>query len=128
MLRNAKGFAILWVLAMVAVLAAIAATAAPYLREINDNDRVAATADLSSCIDPTTIGDPQPPVLLPQLSLSLSALRARPRPQRIEHPEMWLAAERGIIPRHLDRRRDGDAIARRVLEQAERLGVLRLRA
>jgi hypothetical protein len=41
--RNAKGFAILWVIAMVAILAAIAATAAPYLQEINDNDRVAVT-------------------------------------------------------------------------------------
>lgn len=43
MLKNAKGFAILWVLAMVAILAAIAATAAPYLQEINDAERVAAT-------------------------------------------------------------------------------------
>jgi phospholipase C len=92
------------------------------------NERVTASNDLSSCIDPTTLRDPQPPVVLPQMSLSLSALRARPRPARIEHPEMWRAAERGYIPRHLDRRRDGDAIARRVLEQAARLGVVRLRA
>ena len=44
MLKNAKGFAILWVIAMVAVLAALAATAAPYLATIRDREMVAETA------------------------------------------------------------------------------------
>jgi phospholipase C len=90
------------------------------------NGRVDAASDLSSCIDPTALGRPRAPITLPQMAVSMSRLRRRPAPLRREHPEMWEAAERGIIPRRLDRRRDGDAIARRVLEQAERLGVVRL--
>jgi phospholipase C len=93
------------------------------------NAREAATNDLSSCIDPAFFGRPQPPVVLPAVQLSMSALRAwaARRPRRIEHPELWEAAERGIIPRHLDRRREGDAIFRRVLANAERLGAVRIR-
>jgi len=99
------------------------------------NARVSASNDLSSCIDPTTIGAPQPPVVLPQMAVSMSALAARARARgraqlgggHVEHPELWRAAEEGVIPRYLDRRGDGDAIARRVLEEAARLGVVRLR-
>ncbi|MCC6551723.1 MAG: alkaline phosphatase family protein [Polyangiaceae bacterium] len=91
------------------------------------NARVDATNDLSACINPAYIGNPQPPVVMPQMSVSMSALRARfARGQREVHSEIWDAAERRI-PRHLDRRREGPEITRRVLEQAERLGVVRLR-
>ncbi|HEU4412104.1 MAG TPA: alkaline phosphatase family protein [Polyangiaceae bacterium] len=91
------------------------------------NGRVDATNDLSCCIDPAALADPHPPVTLPPTTVSLSRLRARARrPRAPHHPEIWAAAEGGLIPRHLDRRREGDAITRRVLEHAVRLGAVRL--
>jgi phospholipase C len=89
------------------------------------NARVDATSDLSCCIDPATLGKPRPPIKLPRTTVSLSGLRARGS-KRNHHPEMWAAAESGRIPRHLDRRGESDAITRRVLEYAARLGAVRL--
>jgi hypothetical protein len=43
MRKTTKGFALLWVIVIVAILAAIAGTAAPYLQEINDMERAATT-------------------------------------------------------------------------------------
>lgn len=95
------------------------------------NARVEAARDLSSCIDPALLQQPQAPVVLPQLDVSMSRLRGRwlegRGGWRGEHPELWEAAERGVIPRHLDRRHEGGEITRRVLAQAERLGAVRLR-
>jgi phospholipase C len=89
------------------------------------NSRVAAANDLSSCIQPAYLQDPQPPVELPAVNVNLNALRPRPA-SRHEHPEMWDAAERGDIPAHLDRRAQGEAIMRTVLDWGERLGAVRL--
>ncbi|WP_434048171.1 MULTISPECIES: alkaline phosphatase family protein [Sorangium] len=90
------------------------------------NARSAGANDLSCCIDPALLRDPQPPILLPEVEISLSQLRARTE-TGISQPELWEAAERVIIPRHLDRRREGPDIARRVLANAERLGAARIR-
>ncbi|MGK4004756.1 alkaline phosphatase family protein [Sorangium sp. So ce1036] len=90
------------------------------------NARASAANDLSCCIDPALLRSPRAPIVLPQLEVSLSRLRARTAP-RISQPELWEAAERGLIPRHLDRRDDGPQIARRVLAHAERLGAARIR-
>jgi phospholipase C len=90
------------------------------------NQRIAAANDLSACIHPDYLTDPQPPVTLPVLNISLSVLD---RPVRGDHhSEMREAAESGRIPAHLDRRAQGKEIARSVLEHAERLGVVRLKA
>jgi phospholipase C len=89
------------------------------------NARVEATADLSACIQPAYLRDPQPPIELPPVTVNLTALRPRPA-SRHEHPEMWDAAERGLIPPHLDRRAQGDAIMRTVLSWGERLGAVRV--
>ncbi|WP_437683147.1 alkaline phosphatase family protein [Sorangium sp. So ce131] len=90
------------------------------------NARQRGTSDLSCCIDPALLRDPQAPILLPEVNISLSQLRARTE-GRISQPELWEMAERGLIPRHLDRRGEGPQIARRVLAQAERLGAARIR-
>jgi phospholipase C len=90
------------------------------------NSRVAAANDLSSCIQPAYLEDPQPPVELPLVSVNLNALRPRPA-SRHEHPEMWDAAERGDIPAHLDRRAQGEAIMHAVLDWGERLGAVRVK-
>jgi phospholipase C len=89
------------------------------------NDRVSATNDLSSCIDPATLSNPQPPPQLPQMTISLSRMRARPAGPP-HHLELGQMADRGAIPSRLDRRRDGQAIAEHVLAQGARLGALRL--
>jgi phospholipase C len=91
------------------------------------NQRVDAANDLSSCIDPALFNNPQPPITLPELQVSMSRLAAR-KEQRITQPELWDAAQRGLIPRHLDRRSEGLQITRRVLSHAERLGAVRLRS
>jgi phospholipase C len=88
------------------------------------NQRVTDTNDLSSCISPLYLRDPQAPIPLPMLSISMDALKRRPA--RIYHEEMWDAADRGVIPKHLDRRAESAEVARRVLEWGERLGALRL--
>ncbi len=90
------------------------------------NARAAAASDLSCCIDPALLRDPQGPITLPEIAISLSQLRSR-RERGISQPELWDVAERGLIPRHLDRRAEGPEIARRVLSHAERLGAARLR-
>ncbi len=88
-------------------------------------ERIAAANDLSSTIHPAYLDDPQPPVMLPVVNVDLAILD---RPTRGDHhPEMREAADRGVIPPHLDRRSEGDAIARRVLAAGRRLGAVRLR-
>lgn len=89
------------------------------------NARVEATADLSCCIQPAYLEDPQPPIQLPPVTVNLAALRPRPA-SRHEHPEMWDAAERGLIPPQLDRRAQGEEIMRTVLAWGERLGAVRV--
>jgi hypothetical protein len=41
------------------------------------------------------------------------------------HTELWDLAESGAIPAHLDRRAQGDRIAKHVLEVGRRLGAVR---
>ncbi|MBC8073264.1 MAG: phosphoesterase, partial [Deltaproteobacteria bacterium] len=88
------------------------------------NTRVEATADLSSCIDPDFVDDPQPPAMLPALQVR------RPKPglttaRGESHDELFAIAERhGFDPakRHALAKRSLDA----VLEWGERLGALEI--
>ncbi|MBL9024952.1 MAG: alkaline phosphatase family protein [Myxococcales bacterium] len=89
------------------------------------NQRMAEANGLSSAISPAFLRNPQAPVTLPQLEISLASLE-RPAPP-VYHREMWEAADRGIIPKHLDRRAQSAQITRRVLEHGARLGAIRLR-
>lgn len=89
------------------------------------NARMEAANDLSACIDPAYLASPQPPSTLPLIKVPMSRVFGRKTPLGT-HPEMWDAAESGWIPPHLDRRSQGDAIARRVLEYGVRLGAVKL--
>ena len=84
-----------------------------------------AANDISSCIDPAFLSAPQPPVVLSAVPISVSKV-FRPKQHPISQPELWLMAESGLIPPHLDRRSEGDAIAMGVLAHGARLGAVRL--
>lgn len=86
------------------------------------NARVGAAKDLSSCIQAAYLDDPQPPVTLPQLTISMSKVLSRPAPT--SHVEMHEAMKH--VPAHLDRRAEGVEITKRFLAHAERLGVVKV--
>jgi phospholipase C len=90
------------------------------------NPRATLAADLSTCLDPALLDDPQPPPTLPPIVMSRRALAARQARLRghVAHHELD-AAIAGIDPA-LDRRGDTDAIVSRVLGWGERLGVVEL--
>lgn len=108
----------------------VAATAARRWGLEPMNDRAAQAGDLSVCIDPSRIGDPLPPPVIPQVAVSLGALRRRQelarRVGQVSHVELMRAIDAVRPPRALDRRGDADAIARRVLAWGERVGAVRL--
>jgi phospholipase C len=96
------------------------------------NMRAAAAADLSSCIDPALLGNPQPgPALPAPPPVNLTALREVDRHLRgvrpESHVELWDMAEAGLIPRHLDRRDRSLETALAWLHEGERLGAVNLR-
>lgn len=88
------------------------------------NTRVTATRDLSVCLDGLAVASPKPPPILPPVPVSRRALLARREPA-IHQPELWDLAERGVIPRELDRRHEGMDLTWRVLACGERLGAIR---
>lgn len=87
--------------------------------------RVASANDVSSCIQPEYIDDPQPPITLPMTTISLSKLFSRPSDSRA-HPELRAALDAMKPSKKLDRRDRSDEITRMVLAHAERLGVARI--
>lgn len=91
------------------------------------NGRVDATADVSSVIDPEYLAAPQPPPVLPMVDVSMSTLERLERaPEALHHHrEMREVADRGGIPKHLDRRDQGASITRTVLAHGKRLGAVR---
>ncbi|HEY4121897.1 MAG TPA: alkaline phosphatase family protein [Byssovorax sp.] len=90
------------------------------------NARVGVTNDLSCCIDPSLFGSPRPLAALPAAPISMRRLRARERTGRIAQPEMWSAVERGVVPRHLDKRSSGFERAERWLRVGADLGAVKL--
>jgi phospholipase C len=90
--------------------------------------RSAAANDLSSCIDPSLIAQPRRAPQLAPVTISLGKLAEKMRQpiHRRLQPELQDLADRGEIPRHLDRRAEGADVTRRVLEAGQRLGALRL--
>lgn len=88
------------------------------------NDRVAETADLSSCIDPALLGNPQPGPTVPPVEISLRAIERRPVTNT--HPEMVSALARRAMPREVDRRGRDREVTRLWLERAARIGAVRL--
>lgn len=88
------------------------------------NERVSATNDLSSCIDPALVGNPQPPAKLPSLVVSRAELFAE-RYRGSSQPELAAMIADGRIPLPADRRHASASreAAELLLAHAERLGV-----
>ncbi len=91
------------------------------------NVRVEDANDLSSCIDPSTLRDPRPPIRLPKMQVSLDELLVE-APQT-GHPELRAMIQDGRIPLPPDRNYPGAGrdLALKFLGHAERLGVIELR-
>lgn len=91
------------------------------------NDRVTATNDLSSCIHPDYLQDPQPPISLPKIQAKLSDLLATKGPKQ-SHPELRGMIARGEIPIPEHRRGPNASIdiSMSLIAHAQRLGVLKL--
>ncbi len=88
------------------------------------NERVAAAADLSPCLDPGWLTSPQPAPELPTLTMSRAAIRARPASHA--HAELAAIADAMALPPHLDRRGRDAEVTAAFLGEAERLGAIRL--
>jgi phospholipase C len=87
--------------------------------------RAAASKDLSVCINPNYIDDPQPPAPLPKIDVSWKEAIAHVGQQTSQHELMEYAGiEVPLRGRHL---RDAQAACKRLLERAEKLGVINLR-
>lgn len=94
------------------------------------NDRVAATNDLSSCIDPALIGNPQPPPAIPPVKVSMGDIENWPKVDA--HPDIERAMDAvrssSRIPesqwKELDRRDRDLEITRMWLAHAARLGAV----
>jgi phospholipase C len=88
------------------------------------NERVAATNDLSSCIHPDLLTDPQPGIVLPEIEIDEGGLI-----EKLEHvntqPELWAAAENGEIPTELDYRSDLVGTTRALIRKARDYGLVR---
>jgi len=87
------------------------------------NARVEATNDLSSCIDPSFVDDPQPPASLPKMVVK--------RPQvhfaGAHFPgqaELFALADQGGVPARHDRRAHAEETMATILAWGERLGTL----
>ena len=87
------------------------------------NQRHAEANDLSCCIDPALLDDPQPPAPLPKIDASIAKLTARVG-RTTSQPELFAAA--GVTLDEAYRQRVVDDTVR-LLERAEALGVVRLR-
>jgi phospholipase C len=90
------------------------------------NVRVNETTDLSSCIHPDYLSNPQPPARLPQMVASLEHL-LKPR-EGTGQAELKELLDRGDIPMPRQHRRvdPGRALKLQLIEQAQRLGVVKL--
>lgn len=88
------------------------------------NERIMAANDLSSALNPAYFSDPQDPIDLPPITISLSRVRARPATR--SHPELADALDRMQLPPQLDRRAESDAITERLLRRGAALGAIDL--
>jgi phospholipase C len=91
------------------------------------NARHAAAADYSSAIDPNYVKAraPQPPAMMPRLTVSLSALRER-RIVEPQHPELIESLKQQGLYRRLWREQDSERQFRRHLDDCVRKGIARV--
>lgn len=88
------------------------------------NERVMETHDLSPCIDPAYLGAPQPAPVLPPVTMSKAAVRAR-KPVAT-HEELAEALDRMKLPPSLDRRHLSAEVTDRFLACAAKVGAVKL--
>jgi phospholipase C len=88
------------------------------------NQRVTDASDLSVCIDPAYLGNPQPAPTLPPVAMSRAAVRARHVAPA--HEELAAAIDRMGLPPHLDRRNRSAEVTDRFLACAARVGAVTL--
>lgn len=88
------------------------------------NERQEASADLSSCIHPDFINNPQAPISLPQIEVDEDALIAKLELLDTQ-PELRLAAESGDIPAELDLRPALRTNTAELLKEAQNFGVVK---
>ena len=89
------------------------------------NTRAAAANDVSVCINPDYLDDPQPPIDLPKITIDFDEAMASAGQTTSQH-ELFDAL--GIeVPLRGAKLEKARAIMKKRLERAERLGVVRLR-
>ncbi|NJK32220.1 MAG: hypothetical protein HC927_07335 [Deltaproteobacteria bacterium] len=88
------------------------------------NERTAGVADLSVCIDPTKIDDPQPPAPLPKIIVDVKQVLARVGVTTSQAELFQATGHWPITPQFTARERERIL---RLLERGERMGVLELR-
>jgi phospholipase C len=97
------------------------------------NARVTATNDLTPCLDPAYLNDPQPAPVMPPVPMSKRAVmqriaeRAALGPPPGEHPELAAAIDAMNLPPSLDRRDRPAEVTARFLECAAKVGAVKLR-
>jgi phospholipase C len=89
------------------------------------NGRVEATNDLSSCIDPSFVDDPQPPASLPKMIVKRPQVHVAGA-QFPGQEELFALADRGGVPLQHDRRAQAEETMAIVLAWGERLGTLEI--
>jgi phospholipase C len=92
------------------------------------NERVTMTNDVSSAVNPDYLDDPQPPVVLPQVTVRVPDSFTIPDPHgRMQHQiELVRTVEAGRLSRELDRRWAHDETMRLILDWGQRLGAIKL--
>jgi phospholipase C len=88
------------------------------------NDRMAATADVSSCIDPEYVDNPQPPTPLPMMTIRESVVLAGAG-DVTSQPELYEGLGIAVPLQGDDRRRHRQSL-QRLLHEAERHKVARV--
>jgi phospholipase C len=87
------------------------------------NGRVEMTNDLSVCIDPGFVDDPQPPASLPKMVVK----RPQVHVAGAQYPgqeELFALADAGGVPARHDRRAQAEQTMAMILAWGERLGTL----
>ena len=88
------------------------------------NDRVRASNDLSSCIHPDLLDNPQPGIDLPRIDVDEDDLIRKLQPVDTQ-PEMKLLADSGQIPSELDLRGDIKTEVRDLIHKAREYDLVR---
>ena len=88
------------------------------------NERMMVASDLAACIDPAYLSSPQPAPVLPPVTMSKAAVRARKTVAA--HEELAAALDRMKLPPSLDRRHRSEEVTDRFLACAARDGAVKL--